>query len=122
MIDSSIETSSGVVLTTGDERVEVRRTDDEEGEEIRWPTPSPGDIVFQSSTSRYFCGQGRSNSPFSKRKTPPLGWNAHCLNLRSGMRLIAIIPLLMLFCRWRRSAFDLSLRGGYSREHDGWGV
>ena len=29
-----------------------------------WPTPSANDIVFRSSTSRYFCGQGRSDSPF----------------------------------------------------------
>ena len=39
-----------------------------EGEEeqppVRWPSPNPGDIVFRSSTSRYFCGEGRSNSPF----------------------------------------------------------
>ena len=46
------------VTTSGGER-------GKEQEELpRWPTPNPGDIVFQSSTSRYFCGEGRSNSPF----------------------------------------------------------
>ena len=35
-----------------------------EEEEQSWPSPDPADIVFRSSTSRYFCGEGRSNSPF----------------------------------------------------------
>ena len=26
----------------------------------------PPDLVINASLSRYFCGQGRSNSPFSK--------------------------------------------------------
>ena len=33
---------------------------------VQWPSPQPGDIVFQSSTSRYFCGEGRSDSPFGE--------------------------------------------------------
>lgn len=36
----------------------------------RWPTPTPEDTLFQSSTSRYFCGQGRSNSPFDASNQP----------------------------------------------------
>ena len=29
-----------------------------------WPTPMSDDVLFHSSLSRYFCGQGRSDSPF----------------------------------------------------------
>ena len=35
-----------------------------ERQQLLWPSPNPGDIVFRSSTSRYFCGEGRSSSPF----------------------------------------------------------
>lgn len=40
--------------------MEERRDEEEQS----WPSPDPADIVFRSSTSRYFCGEGRSNSPF----------------------------------------------------------
>ena len=32
----------------------------------RWPTPTPDDMLFRSTTSRFFCGQGRCDSPFGK--------------------------------------------------------
>lgn len=32
----------------------------------RWPTPSPNDTLFRSTVSRFFCGQGRCDSPFGK--------------------------------------------------------
>jgi hypothetical protein len=41
-----------------------------EQQQLRWPSPNPGDIVFRSSTSRYFCGEGRSNSPFDGGDQP----------------------------------------------------
>lgn len=68
LIDKAIETSN--MMMAGDERsMRASRQREGEGEGgIRWPTPNPGDIVFQSSTSRYFCGQGRSDSPFGKRQ------------------------------------------------------
>ena len=73
LVNSAMETMGGAAVMSG-VRCEggVGGGDSElggEGEGMsgdRWPTPSPGDIVFQSSTSRYFCGEGRSNSPFGE--------------------------------------------------------
>ena len=31
-----------------------------------WPPHKPDDILFRSATSRFFCGEGRSNSPFGE--------------------------------------------------------
>ena len=31
---------------------------------LTWPAPTSDDVLFHSSLSRYFCGQGRSDSPF----------------------------------------------------------
>ena len=56
MLDSAIAETDNAEMIRGDEREEEMLP--------RWPSPNPGDIVFQSSTSRYFCGEGRSNSPF----------------------------------------------------------
>ena len=33
-------------------------------ETLTWPAPTSDDVLFHSSLSRYFCGQGRSDSPF----------------------------------------------------------
>ena len=33
-----------------------------------WPPRDPDDALFRSSTSRYFCGQARSGSPFGKQE------------------------------------------------------
>ena len=38
----------------------------EDGEEERWPTPTHNDTLFRSTTTRFFCGQGRCDSPFGK--------------------------------------------------------
>lgn len=35
-----------------------------------WPAPGPNDTLFRSATSRYFCGQARSDSPFDARHQP----------------------------------------------------
>ncbi len=45
----------------------------------KWPHPNQDDALFRSSTSRYFCGQGRSDSPFGELSSsflhqPPY-WN-----------------------------------------------
>lgn len=37
-----------------------------------WPAPAPDDTLFRSATSRYFCGQARSDSPFGTIETAPL--------------------------------------------------
>lgn len=37
---------------------------------LQWPPPTEHDIVFRSSTSRYFCGEGRSSSPFDAQHQP----------------------------------------------------
>lgn len=47
---------------SGEVRVVMKERREEK--EQSWPSPDPADIVFRSSTSRYFCGEGRSNSPF----------------------------------------------------------
>ena len=38
--------------------------DDQTVTHVQSPVSGYVDQVFRSSTSRYFCGQGRSNSPF----------------------------------------------------------
>ena len=43
----------------------------------RWPTPTPDDVIFKSSTTRYFCGEGRTDSPFGEY-VPII--NAHNIN------------------------------------------
>ena len=66
---------------------------DEEVMNKRWPTPSPGDIVFRSSTSRYFCGQGRSDSPFGKivmREHTHTGHGYSHVYIRSNMRIFCL--------------------------------
>ena len=35
-------------------------------EMIEWPHQHQHDTLIQSSRSRFFCGEGRSQSPFSK--------------------------------------------------------
>eukprot|EP00731_Ephydatia_muelleri_P030108 Em0021g631a len=39
-------------------------------EGLQWPAFSSHDAVFRSSTSRYFCGEGRSSSPFDAQHQP----------------------------------------------------
>ena len=51
------------ILYTGSaDSMEMNR----EEELNRWPTPTPDDMLFRSTTSRFFCGQGRCDSPFGK--------------------------------------------------------
>lgn len=80
LVNSAVAATGGVAMRDGGCSGGSERGGDGElggeGEEMggdRWPTPSPGDIVFRSSTSRYFCGEGRSNSPFGKNHDWP-----HC--------------------------------------------
>ena len=35
----------------------------------RWSIPSADKTLFRSTTSRFFCGQGRNDSPFGKEDT-----------------------------------------------------
>ena len=55
LLDEVLCTESAVSMET-----------DGEEELNRWPTPTPDDVLFRSTTSRFFCGQGRCASPFGK--------------------------------------------------------
>ena len=96
-------------VTSEDENGPVQ--DDQIVTHVQSPVSGYVDQVFRSSTSRYFCGQGRSNSPFGTTICLCCNFNKECssthistctinsvlIHSRYHMHVMFGVMLLLLF-------------------------
>ena len=54
MLNEALAETRSIILSADDK------------EEDHWPSPRHGDFLFHSTRARFFCGEGRSNSPFGQ--------------------------------------------------------
>ena len=74
---------------------------DDSKEEDHWPSPRRGDFLFHSTRARYFCGEGRSNSPFGQ------------------FFIMTLLSNSLSVSRFSSSAVHFTRGGGYTAQHNG---